>query len=698
VGVPAVFFLLLELGLRAFGFGYPTSFFIRTQIPSRADEVYKENVDFGRRFFPPGLLRLGVPIVLPAVKSKDTYRVFVIGESAAMGFPDPAHGFSRILEVMLHQRYPTTQFEVINTAVVAINSHVALPIARECVEHAPDLFVVHLGNNEVVGPFGVAGVLGTHAPNLGMVRANLAIKSTRTGQLFDRLMQRLRPSISPSAWEGMATFGKSHVRADDPRLAGMLDNFQRNLEDVCRVGTAAGVPVLVCTIPVNLRDSAPFASEHAADLKPAELAEWEQSYAAGIAAEKGGRSGEELEHYRKAADIDATFADLVFRQARCLERQANTEAARQAYERARDLDALRFRSDTRINVAIRAVLDRQAPSGVHGVDAERDFAAASPGGVPGEDLFLEHVHMNFKGNYLLARSVFRAITQLPSPPGPPGTAAGPAELTEVECAKRLAYGMWGAYYAESEVRGMFRGEPFLGQLDHAERDRRWDARIQERDNELNKGGVTEAIAAYQRALEAAPNDWMLRESFADLLAASGDVPGSVVQFEIVVEQVPHHYSALRKLANLYLNSGQLARARDRLEAALRAYPGLMPARYDLARVSNQEGNYDAAVAAFQAAVDQDPNRAEGLTHFAGFYLTLGHRAEARARAEAALAINPDTGGAHIIMGQLLLEEGNLEGALQHFQIAVRTNPRMEPVAAKHIAEIEALKRRQAGGK
>jgi hypothetical protein len=50
------------------------------------------------------------------------------------------------------------------------------------------------------------------------------------------------------------------------------------------------------------------------------------------------------------------------------------------------------------------------------------------------------------------------------------------------------------------------------------------------------------------------------------------------------------------------------------------------------------------------------------------------------------------------MGQLLLEEGNLEGALQHFQIAVRTSPRMEPVAAKHIAEIEALKRMQAGGK
>ena len=44
--------------------------------------------------------------------------------------------------------------------MVAINSHVALPIARQCAERQPDLLVVHLGNNEVVGPFGAAGVLG----------------------------------------------------------------------------------------------------------------------------------------------------------------------------------------------------------------------------------------------------------------------------------------------------------------------------------------------------------------------------------------------------------------------------------------------------------------------------------------------------------------------------------------------------------
>ena len=41
-----------------------------------------------------------------------------------MGDPDPAYGFSRYLEVMLREKFPSMKFEVVNTGSVAINSHV----------------------------------------------------------------------------------------------------------------------------------------------------------------------------------------------------------------------------------------------------------------------------------------------------------------------------------------------------------------------------------------------------------------------------------------------------------------------------------------------------------------------------------------------------------------------------------------------
>ena len=65
-----------------------------------------------------------------------------MGESAAAGTPDPAFGFARILEVMLRRQFPDRRIEVINAAMRGINSHIILPIARECVRLQPDLFIV----------------------------------------------------------------------------------------------------------------------------------------------------------------------------------------------------------------------------------------------------------------------------------------------------------------------------------------------------------------------------------------------------------------------------------------------------------------------------------------------------------------------------------------------------------------------------
>jgi hypothetical protein len=89
--------------------------------------------------------------MFPAVKKAGTVRIFVLGESAAAGTPDPSFGFARILDVMLRQRHPGTDFEVINAAMRGINSHIVRRIAQECLQYEPDLLLLYMGNNEFVG-------------------------------------------------------------------------------------------------------------------------------------------------------------------------------------------------------------------------------------------------------------------------------------------------------------------------------------------------------------------------------------------------------------------------------------------------------------------------------------------------------------------------------------------------------------------
>ena len=55
---------------------------------------------------------------------------------------------------------------------------------------------------------------------------------------------------------------------------------------------------------------------------------------------------------------------------------------------------------------------KAAGPGVELIDAEQLFAEASAHGVPGRELFYEHVHMNPHGNYLIARALFPHVVAL----------------------------------------------------------------------------------------------------------------------------------------------------------------------------------------------------------------------------------------------------------------------------------------------
>jgi hypothetical protein len=101
---PLLFFLLLEGILRLTGFGYATSFFLSKQIKGR--EVVVQNDRFGWRFFGPEMAREPWPLLIPSLKPADTIRIFVLGESAAYGDPQPEFGLPRMLKAMLDLRYP----------------------------------------------------------------------------------------------------------------------------------------------------------------------------------------------------------------------------------------------------------------------------------------------------------------------------------------------------------------------------------------------------------------------------------------------------------------------------------------------------------------------------------------------------------------------------------------------------------------
>src|SRR5262249_3047498 len=155
------------------------------------------------------------------------------------------------------------------------------------------------------------------------------------------------------SWTGMEMFVGSRVPADDPRLNRVYSHFRTNLTDICRLGAAGGFPVVVCTIPVNLQDSWPVGSAHAAGLSAEQTRAWEQRYKAGVALEAEKKHAEAIHEYQQAEQLDAGYAEVAFRLGRCCAATGDAAAARRHFERARDLDVIRFRTDSTNNGIIR---------------------------------------------------------------------------------------------------------------------------------------------------------------------------------------------------------------------------------------------------------------------------------------------------------------------------------------------------------
>ena len=689
--VPTLVLLTLELVLRLTGYGYPTHFFIRSA--NRTPQEFAENAQFGWRFFPRHLARAPDPIRISKTKPPGTYRIFVLGESAALGDPEPAYSFSRLLKELLQERCPGTQFEVVNVAMTAINSHAILPIARDCVPFKGDVWVLYMGNNEVVGPFGPSSAFGSQSPPLSVIRASVAAKRMRLAQMLDTLLQRV-PGRDQEfrKWEGMKMMLKYQIHPADNKLKRVYDNFAKNLTEILNTAKHAGVRPIVCTVSANLKDSPPFASLNQSGLSEARKREWEHLFAAGTEMQAKTNYAQALRTYLQACEIDDTYAELRFRLARCHMELGNVGAARKQYALARDLDALRFRVDTRINSIIRDICASRTGNGVRLFDAESVVNKATTLSIPGHEYFWDHVHFNFAGNYLIARELAEEVIAALPERVHCSAAANRRVLTEAECAERLAFTDWDQRWVLQQMLRRVREAPFTGQLNHEELITSWSNHFLALEHKLDREELAREVAIYSRAIARRHGDWILHHRFAFLLEASSDFSSAEQHWKKVIEIIPGYVDALFKLGDVCAHQSRLAEARQYYHQVLQLRPESFEAMNGLGLVMMSEGKTDEAAGLFRRALQIDPRFAQAHVNLGVLLASLGMTADAEAHYLEAIRCEPESAGAHINLGNLLAARQKHQEAIEHYQKALRLQPHEATVELGLANSLEALGR------
>ncbi len=572
VASPLVFFGGLEGGLRLAGYGKPSALFI----PGEKPGYFRTNPHFTDPFIPASFGLEPLNFRLDQHKAPGSVRVFVLGESAAQGMPAHDLGFAAQLRAQLGAQFPGKTFEVINLGITAIDSHVVHQIARQAVAFEPDLFVVYMGNNEMVGPYGPGCFYLSATMPIQLIRASVWVRGTRTGQLLAALLGKRAPAgAEPMTWKGMASFSGHSVRADDPALETAYRNFSVNLRDIVDLGARAGIKTVLATVAANLKDSAPFVSLHRVGLSPAEMKSWQAATDAGLIAWNLGDAGVAARHFSEARRIDPEFAETHFRLGRLAEALGETARARGHYLDALHWDALRFRPDVRINEIIRETA-REAGDSVILVDSAKLLGADPGADAPpaGREILFDHVHFNWPGNYQMARLLAGAAARgLFGPARPPG-----AELDAAGCAAALGYTDEAELQMLSVIVQLMLRPPFTNQFTFSV-DQAWFQQATESASaRLAAPGVRAAnLEAVVQAHRRDPANPALLLRLGTMEAGAGNFDRALAWFDQAGVLLPRSAEFAMLKAPVLVRLRKFAEAEALLLAAMETDAGKLPA-------------------------------------------------------------------------------------------------------------------------
>lgn len=365
--LPLVFLLLLEGGLRLFGYGKVLDQWITVD-----NEHYLLNPDIAfRYFYNTESIPYSSQDFFKIEKPANTFRVFVIGGSSAAGFPfTPGASFAKYIRKRLELVYPRTNIEVINTAMSAVNSYTLRDLLPGILEQKPDLILMYAGHNEYYGALGVGSMesLGT---SRGFVNLMLSLNDYRTVQLVRNFLKWASTLFTEAPQKSgtlMARMARDQLieYQSDTYLSG-IEQFEGNLRDILELCKEEDVPIILGTLAANLKDQKPFIPGK----------------------NSAGETGEEI------------YASALLEY-----ENENYEKADSLFRLAKDLDALRFRAPEEINEVLHTLSEEfEAPL----VPVEDMLGFFSPGKIIGDNFMTDHLHPTLKGYQLMGQAYFQMM-------------------------------------------------------------------------------------------------------------------------------------------------------------------------------------------------------------------------------------------------------------------------------------------------
>lgn len=613
-------------------------------------------------------------------KPENGLRIFCLGGSSSYGFPWGAEAaFTSIVGELIAENHPELHVEAINASGVSYAMHRLNIVADELLQYEPDVFVIYSGHNEFIEPVFMEALKGRNRIHT-RVEYMAAHSRIYTG-IWNAIH---RPEPSPSKKHDVdTTVLREHGIFTSSEKEEVVAEFRWRLARLVRRAQAAGVRVVLATVPCNQRDWSPEASGTVAALPDADRRAWAEAFGVGKQQLQAKKLMEARVQLEKAVLLAPEHAESQYLLGKACDALGEWDDARNAYRLACDADASPIRRLSGINTASREVADEY---GALLVDADRVFEEQSENGLVGFNLVKDYVHPTREGHELIAWHVWDAIEQS----GWLGkNAAAKRDVYERVIANRPRvittnnavwfFNQGVLLEKQSELKGAIENYQEALRL----RPTYVPAMCNLGALLAKTGRFSEAVSVLEQAVTMDPDEPGVHNNLAGALRSLGRLEEAIVHYELELQSKgPDQASVHRNLGMALQGLRRFDDAVKHYQEALRIEPDSSIAHAYWGSLLLAQGDEEQAVTHFEQAVQLDPDSADNYSNLGVALMRLRRFAESIQNYQRALQINPRNASTHNNLALAYAQSGQLPQAATHWREAMSLQPNLPGVSEK----------------
>ncbi|MCD4750734.1 MAG: tetratricopeptide repeat protein [Thermoanaerobaculales bacterium] len=545
-------------------------------------------------------------------KPKATYRIFCVGGSTTYGRPyDDRTSFAGWMRVLLPLADGARRWEVINAGGVSYASYRVTVVMEELSKYQPDLFVIYSGHNEFLERRTYGDMPDRSNSSVAGLRRRLGWSRIVT-MLESLLEEKIAPKAGTSdryilPEEAVPLLdnvvGPSDFRRDDHQKEMTVRHYRFNMERAVDMAREAGAKVMIVTPASNLKDISPFKSEHENDMTEEQVQRWQRLYhqATQDQSENSLRTIDTLEQQSpRHAGIHHLKGWRLYEKGRYAEAKA-------AFVRARDEDVCALRAlSSIVQVSRDVATEKEVPL----VDFEQLMTGLSPHGIPDRMYFMDHVHPNIEGNFLLAKAIVEKMdavkmVDIGDKWKDDNFRKVGAEVMQKIDKKQHAWALKNL----SKVLG------WAGKWSEAHRLSIESVKLNDGDAEAHylvgkgyqlRSKYEEATACYEKALSLDPQLLEAKGSLGVMLTDMKCYDEAIACLMDVLKLQPDDWRAYQTLGFACLESGRLDMAEENLLMALRFNKNSGHAHFYLGQLQEKMGKKQEALQFYRSALALKP--------------------------------------------------------------------------------------------